>query len=114
MKALHSAERRAFEGSAAIPLLTWGMATAFAGPAGRGYRYVRQGYRFTVLAREPAPGAGDDEPPWVGTASPAVPGTTGDRFFRTDSGGSLLYRTSGPFPLDVDAPPPSDARPLGR
>jgi len=70
---------------------------------------TKQGYVFTC---EPHP-----ETPeflWTATASPAVPGTTGDRYFGATQSGVIYYSTTGPVQFDAEGEPLGDAAPVGR
>ena len=52
---------------------------------------------------------------WFATARPAVPGTTGDRFFATNHEGVIYYNATGPFVLNTDdCTMPANAVPVGR
>ena len=48
------------------------------------------------------------------TASPAVPGTTGERYFGVSQSGVIFYSTSGPVQFDAEGQAMGDAAPVGR
>lgn len=73
-----------------------------------GYAFQRQGYDFTVAAP-----IGTEDASWIAVATPLVPGTTGDRYFRADPDGVIYYRVKAPFAVDPGGPVPSDARRVG-
>ena len=71
---------------------------------------TKQGYLF-----EATYGATTSEFIWFATASPAVPGVTGDRYFATNHEGVTYYTASGPFVLNsVDCQMPPNVQPVGR
>ena len=52
---------------------------------------------------------------WIATASPASPGTTGDRYFMTNHEGVTYYTYSAPFVLNsIDCQIPPGVQPVGR
>ena len=52
---------------------------------------------------------------WFATASPALPGTTGDRYFVTNHEGVTFYTSEAPFELNnIDCTIPATVRPVGR
>ncbi len=58
---------------------------------------------------------------WFGTASPAVPETTGDRYFATNHQGVTFYSATAPIPMNnrdcsmpADRLASGDIRPVGR
>ena len=70
---------------------------------------TRQGYQFVALPSQKEP-----EFLWVATATPAVPGTTGDRYFMTNHSGVIYFALDRPFAADPDAPLPEGALAVGR
>jgi len=74
----------------------------------------KQGYIFTCQQSPLTP-----EFLWFATASPAAPGSTGDRWFATNHSGVVYCSDLGPFSCDASCQipgngSPSDARPVGR
>jgi hypothetical protein len=69
----------------------------------------KQGYLFQA-----APSPTTPEFLWMAVANPAVPGTTGDRYFVTNQAGIIYYSTTTPFVLTPDCAIPAHAVPLGR
>jgi hypothetical protein len=52
---------------------------------------------------------------WFAVAEPAVPGTTGDRYFATNHEGAIFYTTSGPIPFNLsDCTMPPGMQVVGR
>jgi hypothetical protein len=85
-----------------------------AGPSGLIDRVLatgtKQGYLF-----EATYGATTSEFIWIGIASPAVPGTSGDRYFVTNHEGVTFYTSQAPFTLNAkDCTIPAGVRPVGR
>jgi hypothetical protein len=71
---------------------------------------TKQGYLFEAKAS-----VATSEFLWFATARPAVPGTTGERYFCTNQSGVIFYRLTAPFPMnDDDCQIPKDALPVGR
>jgi hypothetical protein len=70
---------------------------------------TKQGYVFQVQVSKENP-----EFAWMATASPEVPGSTGDRYFGVDSTGVVFYSTETPIPLTADCTIGSDFTPVGR
>lgn len=71
---------------------------------------TKQGYIF-----ETTYGASTSEFIWFATARPAIPGTTGERYFCTNHEGKIFYTASQPFGLNsMDCTIPAGATPLGR
>lgn len=71
---------------------------------------LKQGYEFEV---EVVPQ--DPQFRWWAIARPAVPGTTGDRFFYTDETGIIYYSVQEPARGPVDPnKPPMGLTPVGR
>jgi hypothetical protein len=71
---------------------------------------TKQGYYFQA-----GYGLQTSEFLWFATAEPAIPGTTGDRYFATNQEGVIFYTTSGPFRFNLDdCGIPSEAIPVGR
>jgi type IV pilus assembly protein PilA len=72
----------------------------------RNYQYIdavlgsgtKQGYYFQVL-----PSAVTPEFLWFGMANPAVPGSTGDRYFETNEHGVIFYTTTTAATLTTQA-----------
>jgi hypothetical protein len=81
-------------------------ATLIDGVLGTG---TKQGYLFQVYNAPQTP-----EFLWMATANPAVPGTTGDRYFATNHAGVIYYSRTTPFALTEDCSMPADAVPVGR
>jgi len=74
---------------------------------------TKQGYLFRVDYCQTT-----SEFLWYSVANPAVPETTGSRYFMTNHAGVVFYRMDRPFVIDpVGNPafePPPDAIPVGR
>jgi hypothetical protein len=71
---------------------------------------TRSGYLFQA-----APSASTSEFLWFGVASPAVPTTTGDRYFCTNQTGVIYYATTGSFSMNTtDCQIPWSAQPVGK
>ena len=71
---------------------------------------TKQGYLF-----EATYGASTSEFIWFATAGPALPGTTGDRYFCANHEGVTFYTSSGPFKLNsVNCTIPAGAKAVGR
>jgi len=74
---------------------------------------MKHGYQFDVQASPQT-----SEFLWMAVANPAVPETTGSRYFMTNHAGVVFYRMDRPFVIDpVGNPafePPPDAIPVGR
>lgn len=75
---------------------------------------TKQGYFFQCQASTTT-----SEFLWMATADPAVPSTTGDRWFAVNHAGIVYYSDLGPIDLDTGAcelPPTGrpDVRPVGR
>jgi hypothetical protein len=69
---------------------------------------IKDGYEFEVAASRTAP-----EERFIATATPTVPGTTGDRSFAVNHAGQVYSRASRPFLFDLDkCAMPGDATPL--
>ncbi|MBL4847519.1 MAG: hypothetical protein JKY65_18530 [Planctomycetes bacterium] len=69
---------------------------------------VKQGYEFQASI------GANPEFEWWASAFPAVPGTTGSRYFYTNHSGQIWYSTTEfSLPVDLNAPPPGFL-PLGR
>ena len=74
---------------------------------------LKQGFHFQC-----EPSSTTSEFLWMATADPAVPGTTGDRYFAVNHAGVIFYSVEAPIPLDTvecELPPPgrSDVLPVG-
>jgi type II secretory pathway pseudopilin PulG len=71
---------------------------------------MKQGYEFQVEVNPKNP-----EFEWWAIARPAVPGTTGDRYFYADQTGIIYYSLQEPpqGPLDSSKPNPPGLNPLG-
>ncbi len=70
---------------------------------------VKQGYVFQVASAPDTP-----EFLWMATASPAAPGTTGDRYFVINHAGVIYYSNTAPFAITPDCEIPPTATPVGR
>jgi len=72
---------------------------------------VKQGYEFQVEVSLSNP-----QFEWWAIARPAVPGTTGDRYFYTDQSGVIFYSADEPpaGPIDTNKPLPPGLNPVGR
>lgn len=70
---------------------------------------TKQGYTFAVVVSPSAP-----ESAWMATASPAVPQSTGDRYFATSHEGVIFYTTAGAIPLDPKCVIPPGPQPVGK
>lgn len=72
---------------------------------------MKQGYEFQVEVDPQNP-----EFVWWAIARPAVPGTTGDRYFYTDQSGMIYYSTQEPpqGPIDTSKALPPGLLPVGK
>lgn len=70
---------------------------------------TKQGYFFDCQ-----PDPSDPEFKWIAVANPAVPGTTGDRYFAVDQSGVVYYSLTTPFQIGPSYQIPPGATPLGR
>ena len=71
---------------------------------------TKQGYLFAATY-----GATTSEFIWFCVATPALPGTTGDRYFGTNHEGVTYYTSQGAFTLNgVNCQMPPNVQPVGR
>lgn len=70
---------------------------------------TKQGYLYGCTA-DPQ----DPEFRWSAWANPAVPGTTGGRYFATNQTGVIWYSKTAPVQLDAQGEPMGDAAVVGR
>ncbi len=70
---------------------------------------TKNGYLFKLRASPTHP-----EFMWMASASPALPKTTGDRWFVTNHEGVTYYSTQGEIPLNDECKIPAGLQPVGR